>query len=328
MPHDVVAFGETMLRFSPPAGERLENAFTLCSYVAGTESNTLACASRLGLGCAWISALPDNPLGRRIVGELHRHGVDTTPVVWGGSNEKLGIFYAEEAPEPVGTTVYYDRAGSAFSLMDPQDVDLSICDSSRVLHLSGITPALGQRAREAFSRILCRATGSGVEVSFDVNYRARLWSPQEAARGMEEPCRVASILFCSREDAKTLWGFTGSPESVLRQMESRFGTKKALVLTLGSEGAAELREGKYDKAKTFPSDGKVRFGSGDAFAAGYLCAYLEGNAYKMARQELGATPLVFGNAASALKRCIPGDIATITPEEVMAVIRGKEVRFR
>jgi 2-dehydro-3-deoxygluconokinase len=132
--YDVVGFGETMLRFSTPDGGRLEDARTFESYVAGTESNALAGASRLGLRCAWISALPENPFGRRVVGELRRHGVDTRGVVWVNDLSRLGVFYAEEAPAPVGTRVHYDSAGYAIALLAGDAVDLSILETARVLH--------------------------------------------------------------------------------------------------------------------------------------------------------------------------------------------------
>lgn len=326
MSYDVIGFGETMLRLSPPPGYRLEDTSILTPHVAGTESNVLCCLTRLGLGCAWISALPDNPLGRKVAGELRRHGVDTQKVVW--TEGRLGIFYAEEAFDPVGTQVYYDRESSALALLDPEAIDLSVLDGARMLHLSGITPALGPAAKEAFSRLLGKALEIGVDVSFDVNYRASLWGADEASADIEEACRAAQLLICSRDDAATLWGFTGSPKSVLRQIEERFGTSKTVVLTLGSEGAAELRGGAYDQAPTFPSDGEVRFGSGDAFAAGYLYAHLRGEHYRQAHEELGTGSLHFANAAAALKRCTPGDIATITPGEVLEVLGGKERRFR
>ena len=327
--YDVLGFGETMLRFSPPAGGRLEDARTFESYVAGTESNTLAGASRLGLRCAWTSALPDNALGRRVAGELQRYAVDTHTVVWAKGPSRLGVFYAEESPAPAGPRVHYDRAGSALALLDADAVDPSVLEMTRVLHLTGITPALGPGARETFQRLLHKAQDVGMEVSFDVNYRAQLWEAAEAATGIEEACRAASLLICTRDDAATLWGFTGNAKSVLRRIEERFGAGKTIVMTLGGEGAAELREGEYDEAPTFPSEGKVRFGSGDAFAAGYLCAYLEGSGYKQVREEEpSATPLLFGNAVAALKRCIAGDIANVTPGEVLGVLQRGESRFR
>src|ERR1700730_13500315 len=119
MPYDVVSFGETMLRLSASPGVRLDQARILISYVAGAESNALACLARLGLRCAWLSALPSNPLGRRVASELRGHGVDTQGVLWLDGSERLGTFYAEELAHPLGVSVYYDRAESACARIDP-----------------------------------------------------------------------------------------------------------------------------------------------------------------------------------------------------------------
>lgn len=333
MVSDVVSFGETMLRLSTPAGVRLEEADTLHVYVAGTESNTLACLSRLKLKTTWISALPENPTGQRVVSELRRHGVGTTHVVWAGSNGRLGIFYAEEAPDPLGLQVHYDRAESAVALVDPESVNYAVVDDSRLLHLTGITPALSERSREVFTRFLLRARDKGIPLSFDVNYRSKLWSANEAAAGIEEACQQASLLFCTRADAAELWGFTGSAESVLRQMAQRFAgnhTNKALILTLGHEGSAQLQGDAYSAEPAFPMQGTARFGSGDAFAAGYIYAYLDGLLYREMREKYGVTALTFGNGLAALKRCIAGDIAIITPQEVRELLEKREgsKRFR
>src|SRR5690348_13869125 len=147
---DVLSFGETMLRLTAPGGIRLETAPTLQVYVGGTESNTLSCLARLGLHVAWISALPSTPIGRHVETELHSHGVDTRHVVWTDSSSRLGIFYAEESPNPLGLQVYYDRAQSACALVDPETVNYTLVDAARILHLTGITPGIGEGAREVF----------------------------------------------------------------------------------------------------------------------------------------------------------------------------------
>jgi len=339
MASDVVSFGETMFRLSPPNNVRLEGTSTLHVYVAGTESNTLACLSRLNLHTIWISALPQNPLGKHVETELRRHGIDTTHIIWADSNTRLGIFYAEEAPNPLGLQVYYDRAHSACALIDPEAVDLSVVDSTRILHLTGITPALSDHTRKVFTRLLQRAHEKNIPLSFDVNYRAKLWSASEAAANLEEACQQAAILFCTLADAAELWNFTGSPESILRQMADKFAchnTSKTLVLTLGSEGSAQLQNDIYTTEPSFPTEGSSRFGSGDAFAAGYLYAYLEGELYREIRDERkkngesDITALTFGNALAALKRCIAGDMAIISPQEVRTLLQKQEgnQRFR
>ncbi|WP_201364115.1 PfkB family carbohydrate kinase, partial [Dictyobacter formicarum] len=151
-------------------------------------------------------------------------------------------------------------------------------------------------------------------------------------RQIEQACQQASILFCASADAAELWGFDGGPDTVLRQMADRFGDNKTLVLTLGKEGSAHLDHGTYARAAIFPTEGNARFGSGDAFAAGYLYAHLGGALYQeMAAQRgaVGLTPLEFGNALAALKRCTPGDIAIFTPADVKALIQTEtNKRFR
>lgn len=332
MSRDIVSFGETMLRLTAPNSIRLESTPQLQVYVGGTESNTLACLARLKLTATWISALPANPLGRHVDTELRSHGVDTSCVVWTEPGSRLGIFYVEEAPPPLGLQVHYDRANSACALIEPDAIDLSVIDEARLLHLTGITPALSEQTREVFSRMLARACASQIPLSFDVNYRAKLWSARQAAAGIEEACQQASILFCARADAAELWGFTGTPHQVLSQMAERFTANKerrTFVLTLGSEGSAQLCDGIYAEEATIPTTGTVRFGSGDAFAAGYLYTYLNGPLYQELHEEHDISPLRFGNALAALKRCIVGDIAVITPEDVRAVLRRESRgRFR
>lgn len=331
MSRDVVSFGETMLRLTSEEGVRLEDAQGLRVYIGGSESNTLTCLARLGLRVTWLSALPGNPVGRRVAAELRKHGVDTSRITWAGPAARLGIFYVEEGAEPLGIQVHYDRANSACALIDPETVDVSVVDEARLLHLTGITLAIGEGPREVCLRLMERARQRRVPLSFDVNYRAKLWSATEAASGIEEACRQASVLICARADAAELWGFRGEPKEVLRQMLERFGEgndAKTVVLTLGKEGSADLKDGVYSSEPIVPTTGQVRFGSGDAFDAGYLYAYLDGPHYReVAEQSVGA--LAFSNALAALKRGIHGDIATITAEEVKAVLaRSEGKRFR
>lgn len=330
MPADAVSFGETMLRLTAPAGTRLESASSLHIYVGGAESNTLACLARLGMQVQWISALPSNPQGRLVDGELRRHGIDTSYVTWTSSTDRLGIYYVEEAAPPLGVRVYYDRAHSACAQIDPDAIDYSFVDNTRLLHLTGITPAIGAGAKVAFERFLARARAQQVPLSFDVNYRARLWSRDEAASTLEAACQQAAILISSYDDAVELWHCHGSVQEVLRQLAQRFlvdDAPKVLVLTLGKDGSVQLANGIYSHAPITPTQEVARFGSGDAFAAGYLYAYLGGPLYQEFDGQ-GVTPLSFGNTLAALKRDIRGDIAEVTPDDVRIVLQAKRARFR
>ncbi|QBD80158.1 sugar kinase [Ktedonosporobacter rubrisoli] len=329
---DIISFGETMLRLCAAPGLRLETTPHFVVYVGGTESNTLACLARMQLQATWLSALPASPVGRHIETELRHHGVDTSQVIWSEQDSRLGIYYSEEAPAPLGTQVYYDRANSACALLDPAAVDYTLVDKARLLHLTGITPALSANAREVCRRLMARAQAQQIPLVFDVNYRAKLWPASEAANAIEDACRQASIVFCTRADAAELWGISGEPEAVLRQMAARFSageSAKTIVLTLGDAGSAQLQNDIYTTEAAIQTEGTARFGSGDAFAAGYLYAYLEGPLYRELRERYPLSPLTFGNAFAALKRCIAGDIAVITPEDVRGVLlRHEGLRFR
>lgn len=329
---DVVSFGETMLRLSPPVGIRLDNAANLSVHVAGTESNTLCALAQLGLHTAWLSALPHTPVGRRIENELRRYGVQTDNILWMDGSSRLGIFYAEEAPAPLGTQVYYDRSASACATINPDALDYSIVDNARLLHLTGITPALSEQSRAVARRMLRCALDHNVPISFDVNYRAKLWSPAEAAQGIEEYCQYANILICTGADAADLWHITGNAQDILEQIAARFGNgpqERLFAITLGNEGAAELRNGQFVSAPVLPTEGTFRFGSGDAFAAGYLYSYLGGELYQELHASSGITPLLFGNALAALKRCIAGDIANISMQDVRTLLYNQPtLRFR
>jgi 2-dehydro-3-deoxygluconokinase len=333
MPSAIVSFGETMLRLTVPSDHRLETTPQLQVYVGGTESNTLACLARLNFQAQWLSALPATPLGKHIETELKRHGIDTSAVIWSPPTTRLGTFYAEEGPAPLGVQVYYDRANSACALVDPDAIDYSNVDNARALHLTGITPALSENTREVFRRFLARAHEHQIPLSLDINYRAKLWSAQEAATQLEAACHQAQIIFCTHADAIELWNFRGTPEAILHQMAERFKgeiSHKTLVLTQGSEGSTHLQHGSYEYAPSFFTEGKIRFGSGDAFSAGYLYAYFNGPLYQeLQKIYTTMTPLLFGNALAALKRCIVGDIAIITPDDVRALFQRQEgQRFR
>jgi 2-dehydro-3-deoxygluconokinase len=169
-----------MLRFSPPLGETFESASTFQVDPGGAESNVAVAQARLGLRVGWVSRVPDNALGQRVVGEIRRHGVDTSRVIW-AQGERVGTYYIDLGRPPRSTNVIYDRAGSAFSRIEPGQVDWAYVRQASWLHLSGITPALGAGPRRTIEQAIQEAVSHNRVVSFDVNYRARLWTPEEAA---------------------------------------------------------------------------------------------------------------------------------------------------
>ena len=171
---DVTAIGSTMLRLSVPSGERLESAGTFQVHTAGTESNTLTALSRMGLKTGWVSRLGDSPLGRRVAREVHSFGVDTSRVIW-APGERNEVFFVEYGASPRGIQVIYDRGGAAVSRLTFDQLDLDYLLDTRVYHATGILAALSAACRDTALKAMQAARAAGVQVSFDVNYRSKLW---------------------------------------------------------------------------------------------------------------------------------------------------------
>jgi len=305
---DVLTFGETMLRLSPPGRQRLAQATSLDVWVAGSESNVAAALCALGLSATWVSRLPDNPPGRRVEAALRATGMDVSHVVWTAANERVGLFYAEAAAEPRAGTVVYDRAHSAASFLSPADLPDLLFDAHRHLHVSGITSALSRSCAAAVADAIVRAKARGRTVSVDVNYRVKLWSPEEAAAALSPLMPSVDVLFCAQADASLLFGLSGDASS----LRDRFGVPVA-VLTAGADGATACDAGGCLSVPAVPVAETVeRIGSGDAFAAGFLAEYLRGAALEDA--------LKMGAAAGALKRTILGDMLVATRADIEAVL--------
>src|SRR5262245_10959124 len=168
-----------MLRLAAPPPQRLEQASSLEVQIGGAEANVAAACARLGLRTALISALPaDHAWGDRTVRELTGLGVDCSGVLR-RAGSRMGLYFLEYGAAPRPVRVLYDRRDSALSRLVPAEVDWSLVREARLVHVSGVTAALGDNLRDVLRRALDEAAGAGVPVSFDVNYRSRLWGPSE-----------------------------------------------------------------------------------------------------------------------------------------------------
>ncbi len=310
---DLVTFGETMLRLSPPRGERLETTRELDVQTGGAESNVAVGAARLGVDAAWLSKLPDSPLGRRIVSELRSHGV-RTGVSWADPDEtRLGTYYLEHGGDPRGTNVIYDRADAAITTVTPEELPTGVFDSADRFHTTGITPALSESAAEA-TRALLRAAGeAGVKRSFDLNYRSKLWTSAAARAAYENLFADVDLLFVPQRDAREVLGREGDAVEIAHGLASEFGFE-SVVVTRGAEGAIALRDGEVHEQGVFEAETFDAIGTGDAFVAGFLAKRLGGGDVHAALEWAAAT--------AALKRTVAGDLAVVTPEEVEAVVDG------
>jgi 2-dehydro-3-deoxygluconokinase len=316
-PPAVVAIGETLLRLSPPAGETLEGAPALAVHVGGAESNVCAGLAQLGVPAAWISRLPANALGRRIAAAVRGHGVNVDGVLWAPDGRAGVMFVQPEAGLRAGGVVYY-RRDSAFAEIDPETVEWNRLSGAAVVHLTGITPALGAGPAAVVVRALAEARRRGAAVSFDVNYRATLWPPRTARRRLEPLLSGVDIVLLNDRDAAALFDQRGDPEEVAARLRARFRCQ-ALVLTLGHLGAVAVDGAGVHRQPAYPTEIVDRIGRGDAFVAGYLFAWL---------RRRGGDGVRYGAAMAALKQTYRGDVCLATIDDVEAVIRGEAAAFR
>src|SRR5271154_1201145 len=169
-----------MIRLSPPNFRRLEQAHTLDVQVGGAELNTAVALARLGRSTAWVSRLTDNPLGRLIANHAREAGVSSEHVVW-TQEDRVGLYFLEFGAAPRASSVLYDRKGAAIATIKPGAVAWpTVFEGARWFHVTGITPGLSSAAAAVTREALQAARAAGVKTSMDLNYRAKLWTPEQA----------------------------------------------------------------------------------------------------------------------------------------------------
>ncbi len=317
--YDVVALGELMLRLASRAPTRLEQVRELDVSFGGTEANVLCALARLGLRTAWISAFPQNPWGERAARELKGHGVDVSHVVW-RIRGRIGTYFLEYGVAPRPIRVLYDRQDSAFTTLAEDEVDWEVVRRSRVVHVTGITPALGEQPRGLMERAVEEGHAGGAFVSLDVNYRAALWPPDEAATYLESVLPRVQLLFAGSEDARRLFGLEGEPEAIAEGLRRR-APKAIIALTLGDQGSIVLADRLHRPTRLYALDAVAdRVGAGDAFAAGFLYGLLQSHDVQYAQD--------CGTALAALKCTMWGDMAIIRAGELEELMAQPDPRIR
>ncbi|MFC6825133.1 bifunctional 2-dehydro-3-deoxygluconokinase/2-dehydro-3-deoxygalactonokinase [Halopelagius fulvigenes] len=305
----LLTFGETMLRLSPRAGERIETARELEFRSAGAESNVAVAAARLGADACWLSKLPDSALGRRAVRDAAANGVETE-ISW-SDDGRMGTYYIERGRDPRGTTVIYDREDAAVRTATPEEFPIEdLYADADAFYTSGITPALSPRLRETTAALLRRATDEGLTTYFDVNYRAKLWSPEEARETLTDLLPHVDVLVVARRDAERVLDRSGTAESVADELR-RDGGHETVIVTRGSDGAVAATGETVLEQPAFEADTLDPIGTGDAFVGGYIAARLDGDTVDDALETAAAT--------AAVKRTLDGDLAVVTPEEIARV---------
>lgn len=309
--YDFLTLGETLLRLSPPGMQRLDQARLFEVGIGGTELNVACMLARLGRRTAWISRLPEGPLGRIVDGEARRHGVDTQFVRW-VPDARQGLMFFEPGPAPRNARVIYDRKHSAAAELAFEDApwEALIAASARV-HLSGITPALGPSCRALVSRLAALAAAAGKPVSYDLNYRATLMTTDEAQAMLAAVAPHLELLVVAERDARTVLGFTEEAERLAEGVAARYGVPLVgLTRSPGSEpGDLLLARGTLRYAPRYPVEIVDRIGAGDSFVAGLIHGLLDGD------PDLAIRLAAY---AAAIGLATPGDINYFGPEDLAA----------
>ncbi|MCU4926258.1 sugar kinase [Halobacteria archaeon AArc-dxtr1] len=306
---DLVTFGETMLRLSPPGHERLEAASELEVRAAGAESNVAVAAQRLGLSATWLSKVPDSAPGRKVARELEGYGIDTE-IVW-SEEGRQGTYYLEQAGKPRGANVIYDRANSAVSTAETAEIPEDIVADADVFFTTGITPALSPTLRETTGDLLELAQDSGTRTAFDFNYRRKLWDPETAGEALSALFPAIDVIVIAARDARNVLGLDGDAHGLAETLGDEYSFD-TVVLTRGGEGVSAWHDGAIHDQGAYDTDTHDPIGTGDAFTGGYLARRAAGDDVPAA--------LEYAAATAALKRTIPGDVALITADEVESVV--------
>lgn len=310
----VVTFGEAMIRYTPPDYQRLEQATTLNVTVGGSELNAAVGLAHLGMQSAWVSKLVDNPLGRMIAGQARLHEVDTGNIIW-TNDGRIGTYYVEPGASPRASSVLYDRKYAAITTLTPDEVNWSrVLDGVSLFHVSGITPALSGSCRETTKVAVETARHLNCKVSFDVNYRAKLWKPDQARTAFEQLFDKVDILISTSDDLEIVFGLKGSDEEVAKAMLKLFPFE-AVVMTVrqaptvlhGFWSSIAVTADNVYRGKSTELELVDRVGSGDAYTAGFIYGYLTKGIQ---------AGIDYGDAMSALKHSIPGDFTWVTRAEI------------
>lgn len=338
MPQRIVCFGELLLRLGAPGRERLLQTPHLEVQIGGAEANVAIALARLGHAAAVVSVVPDNPLGAAVIGELRRHAVDVASVRTGAGRQ--GLYFLATGALHRPSEVLYDRSHSAFALAaaDSYPWPALLADAD-ALHVSGVTPALGAACAEATLQAVRQARARGLRVSFDGNFRQKLWAERrdqapavlrgimaEADTALADHRDIAVALELSPTGTTTADAFANAARAAF----DAFPHLQRLATTLRTQHNVDhhsltalmaTRNGELFAAPEYALPAIVdRIGAGDAFAAGVLHGLYTGMA--------GQDALHFGLASACLKHSQPGDFSLADEAEIAALVaqQGFDVR--
>jgi len=315
-----------MLRLTPPGRQRFVQAPHFEVTFGGAEANVAVTLAQLGASASFVTKLPDNELAQRAIEELRGLGVDPSRIVRGG--ERMGVYFLEQGAGQRAGKVIYDRAHSAIAEALSADFDWSqIFAGAKWLHWSGITPALSPSAAAITSEACMVAKRHGLTVSFDLNYRAKLWTREAAGQALAPLMDHVDVCVTSLEEARSVFGLKvddaapNRDEDAARKLRERFGFKTVAFTQRIADSADTttwsamlFAEKKAFFSRRYEIGIVDRVGAGDSFTGALIFALRRGDEPQRA--------IDFAAAASALKHTIPGDYCRCSLEEVEALAAG------
>lgn len=320
---DLMTFGEIMLRLSPPDNERLTRGEVFDKRAGGSELNVASGVALLGLRTGIISKLPANALGIYIKNRTRFLGVSDDYLIYDADPDaRLGVYYYENGAAPRKPGIVYDRKGASINKIRMDEIPADVFANTRMFHTSGISLGLSP-SMEAITATLIRAfKKSGALISFDVNYRANLWDEEHARKAIMGILPYVDVLFISEETSRRMFQKTGEMRDIQKQFAAEYGCK--LVATtqrkVNSPKSHDFGSIIYDaKADTYYTEAPYRdidvvdrIGSGDAYVSGVLFGLLKyGDTMKAVQ---------FGDASSAVKNTIPGDLPSSELSEIEQIV--------
>ena len=330
----IITFGEIMLRLQPYGYKRIMQAEAFEAVFGGGEANVSVSLAQMGADTAFVTRLPQNAVADKCVKELRGWGVDTSRILRGGS--RMGIYFCEKGEGVRASNVIYDRAHSAMSEIAPEMLDAEAAlEGAGWLHFTGITPALGENVAQTTLKLLRAAKEKGVTVSCDLNYRAKLWSREQAKKTMSELLGYVDVLISNEEDCKDVLGLAAEDSDITgghlsAQAYGRLGAKvmdmfpnikyvaftlrESLSASVNNWSAVLVGKDKVTPSKKYRLEIVDRVGGGDSFGAGLIHALSSG------RKEEEA--IEFAVAASALKHTVEGDFNVASLKEIEKLMGG------
>jgi len=317
---DLLTLGEIMLRLSPQNNERISKCKMFEKHIGGAEMNVACGVSLTGLRTGVISKIPNSEIGDYVRNKVRFNGVSDDYLVYDTSkNARLGVYYYEMGAFPRKPQVVYDRAGSSITTIKLEDFPEDMYTNTRCFHTSGITLALSEQCRETTIEMIKKFKEAGALISFDVNFRGNLWSGAEAKECIEGILPYVDIFFCSEDTAKLTFGKTGDVREILKSFTEDYPISivAATQRTVHSPKQHSFgsviynaKEDKYYEEEPYRNIEVIdRIGSGDQYCAGVLYGLLSSD---MDCQRA----LAYGNARSAGKNTIPGDMPSMDKDEI------------